>query len=500
MREHFRFLSAHRKLLRVKVNAAEDLLLNGAREPEHRGVCLHLLGKVDRACVNAAVARTNDPATRTLLLEGVVRLSGDVAIIVLYLESLKESGSRDEAAGALGDALRRLDFNRVSAAQMSRVLDLAATLLGKADLPQVVLGLLQNRGFRQTFDQSIDRLPTQLAELYVPVRAAHAALFENNKRSSDRDTLTRGITLLLGAADKTLRAHPAGIRQRLIELGMELPVDSSTARRALATLVNSFPKDSRQFSLLAMQRARTLLAEHCDDDARELLIQMRDHQKNFKLPGRLLAALDAERVDRVALLSDEANRGRGKPKQTAPLRPGLWLDRQRPVWICVGEPNDAARFEDAAALHRKTVLPGVAQLLLAGTGAAKEPYRAFPRTGVPAVQAWHRQRLDPADARDLAIAGIEILSALALASIALPDVDVQRFLAQGTERLWLWDLAGAHAATVEQATHAHVALARQFWTGLLGRVQGLQLPPHLARRIDDAADLPALTRALAEID
>ena len=45
LREHFRFLREHRKELRLKVNAAEDLLLNGVREPTHRGVCQHLLGK-----------------------------------------------------------------------------------------------------------------------------------------------------------------------------------------------------------------------------------------------------------------------------------------------------------------------------------------------------------------------------------------------------------------------------------------------------------------------
>ena len=48
LREHFRFLRENRKELRLKVNAAEDLLLNGVREPTHRGVCQHLLGKVER--------------------------------------------------------------------------------------------------------------------------------------------------------------------------------------------------------------------------------------------------------------------------------------------------------------------------------------------------------------------------------------------------------------------------------------------------------------------
>ena len=36
-REHFKFLAKYRKVLRLKVNNKEDLLLTGAREPEHRG-------------------------------------------------------------------------------------------------------------------------------------------------------------------------------------------------------------------------------------------------------------------------------------------------------------------------------------------------------------------------------------------------------------------------------------------------------------------------------
>src|SRR5688500_15822595 len=51
MKEHFRFLREHRHTLKLRVNATEDLLLNGSREPTHRGVCQHLLDKVERARV-----------------------------------------------------------------------------------------------------------------------------------------------------------------------------------------------------------------------------------------------------------------------------------------------------------------------------------------------------------------------------------------------------------------------------------------------------------------
>jgi hypothetical protein len=57
MRQHLAFLREHKEALRLRLNAAEDLLVNGRRDPSDRGVCHHLLGKVDRALIEAAVGR-----------------------------------------------------------------------------------------------------------------------------------------------------------------------------------------------------------------------------------------------------------------------------------------------------------------------------------------------------------------------------------------------------------------------------------------------------------
>ena len=110
MKQHFAFLLKYRKVLRLKLNAAEDLLVNGAKDPAHRGVCLHLLGKVDRAMVNGALTRLDTPEARTRFTEGVVRFSSDVALTLSYLESLSESSSRDEASAALSMGFERIDF------------------------------------------------------------------------------------------------------------------------------------------------------------------------------------------------------------------------------------------------------------------------------------------------------------------------------------------------------------------------------------------------------
>ena len=57
MKQHLAFLRAYKDILRLKLNAAEDLLVNGQREPTDRGVCRHLLAKVDRGAIEGALTR-----------------------------------------------------------------------------------------------------------------------------------------------------------------------------------------------------------------------------------------------------------------------------------------------------------------------------------------------------------------------------------------------------------------------------------------------------------
>src|SRR5262249_9756738 len=91
MKQHLAFLRRYKELLRLKLNATEDLLVNGQREPSERGVCRHLLGKVDRAVLDAAIAREplhSDPVARARMLAGAVRLTADIGVLLAYLESL----------------------------------------------------------------------------------------------------------------------------------------------------------------------------------------------------------------------------------------------------------------------------------------------------------------------------------------------------------------------------------------------------------------------------
>ena len=173
LRDHFRFLREHRKDLRLKVNANEDLLLNGAREPVHRGVCHHLLAKVQRRNVLAAVERL-DPARAARLLAGVIRFSSELEYVLLFLEKIKQSSSPAEATAALSQGLQRIEFDQVSSAQMRRVLQLMTELFEEKERPALLLGMLESPSFRDAFDKSTEDLPEALAHLVLPLRAAQA--------------------------------------------------------------------------------------------------------------------------------------------------------------------------------------------------------------------------------------------------------------------------------------------------------------------------------------
>ena len=375
MRGHFRFLKDHRKVLNLKVNATEDLLLNGAREPTHRGVCQHLLDKVERSRVEAVVQRLEPPA-RVRLLEGIIGFSPDVAYLLLYLESLRDA-ARDEATPALSAALKRLDFAAVSPAQMRRVLDLIVELHDARDRPQLMFSLLQSATFRSAFDSSAESLPEGLADVVVPLRAVHAVVLRDKKNPFDAAALGRGVEMLLSGREKVLRAQPLAIRQRLFDAGIELSEDRACAP-GLRALADSFPADERAASESKLRLAGWLLARGLEQDARAVLTALRREHPGFKRPARWLAALEGPRVGGIGLTeAAEGRRSRGRDWWQS----GVLLSRQLPVWVCVAKPEDGARVAQAVQLSRSVAVPGVAAVLESGTTREGAPYFATRRLG-----------------------------------------------------------------------------------------------------------------------
>ncbi len=489
LKQHFAFLARSRKVLRLSFNAAEDLLINGAREPEDRGVCQHLLNKIDRASVNAALARIPEPEQRTRFLGGVVRFSRDAAMVILYLESLSATAPKAEAAATLVAALKQLNFAEVSAAQLRRLLELMVALLAATDRPHLVISLLRSPSFRAAFDQAADVLPAELASLFVPMRAVVGALFAPEPEAPDPELLHQGLQHVLAAPTHHLTGFPERARARLLEAALSLPHASESHDGALNALLNTFPKESRLYSQMATKRAMQLLQQGREALAQPLLLTLREHHPDYRLPGRWLDALAAPRLGEVTLPEAKA--------VAVGLNRGFWVPHQRPVWTFVGPTTEVGAFAAAAARHMELALPGLVPLFSHGVGAQATPYLVFPQLGQPVRRALKELRREPQSATECARSGVEVLIALALAGVALPDAGSERFLLDAAGHLVLFNLVGSRTEAPEQAMAVHLELGRSLVAGVLAAILGPKASAELCGRLPQVESLPAMARLLA---
>lgn len=503
MRRHLRFIRDHRRILKLKLNATEDLLVNGVRPPSHRGICLHLLSKVDRGLVLKALDRLDDPASRTRLLGGVVRFSEDPGVLILYLESFTESSSRAEAAGAFSLAVRRLDWRTLSTARMRRILELVAVVFDDPhQRASVVFGLLHSDSFRETFTEAAQELPTELGGVFRPLLAVYEGIIEGEPEGHDPRDLERGSTILLDAPEPVLRSYPSEIRLRLLDLALRRADDDDVADRAAGTLLSALPPDSELYLRHAVQRCADLLRRHADDRAKWQLRQLRGARADCVQAEQWLQAMSAPRLGRMALLwpgerRSDRNEKPGKGGQRG-LQEAFWLDEQCRVWLRTGAPKSADRFVDEAKIHQRLGVAGVAPFLVWGKGEGGRPWLAVPAVGRPADQVLSKRRLSTPVAIHLADQGVRILGTLAAAGYRLPDAWAWRFLMTEGKRpqLLLADLSGIAPGDGKVGIEAHRGPAFGWCRDLLRDRD--DLPLGLARALQRRrGKVSELLRALA---
>ena len=441
LKEHFQFLAKHRKILKLKTNSQEDLLLSGAREPERRGVCLHLLKKVDRQSVNSALTRLQDPKLKTNFLGGLVRFYPDIQTVLAYLESLKDSVSKDEAAAALSVGLGRLDFTQVSPAQMRRVLDLCVSVFNRSVLPQVMLGLLGSDSFRKALDGSLDQLPSELKSIFEPLRVVYPVVWKGHRRGINIELLEQGLTLILEMPDANVRKYPERIRERLVEACLLLPKTEGRIERGVNILLETFAKSSRVYSGLAMKRAAALLRNEQEAKAKKVLSQLTTNQVDFQMPRRWLEAMEKPRVGRTALVELEPDKLEG-------LSAGVWLrgfsfEYQESVWVEVADEASAGAFDAATELHQKLMMPQLLPLVDAGVSAQKRGYRVLPALGKPAAKNLKRGKLRGVEMLRLVREGIALIAGVLGQGVTLQRLMLQDCHVDAQGRLWLARLSQA---------------------------------------------------------
>jgi hypothetical protein len=486
MKDHLAFLREYKDALRLRLNAAEDLLVNGRREPTDRGVCRHLLTKVDRSVIEAAAGREplkSNVLARSRMLAGAIRLTADVSVLLAYLETLASQQSHAEAAQAFAEVVRRIDFESLSATRLARLLQVLTETFQGQERVQVLFSLLDGDAFRRAFDAAESVLPADVAAVFAPLRAVHRRLRgeadggARDEGASDR--LAVGLEQVMAAPDPVLRGYAEPLRVRMLELALDPGMPPALADRAAGMLLASLAKTGRTFTRLATRRASQLLARHVDDRARAALEEVRRAAPDFHVAIRWLAALDARRMGRVALTGPTAERGR--------LAAGFWLDGQRSVWLRTAPLGDAARVAMEAALQADLALPNVAPVVEHGV-ASGIPYVAVLAAGQPwLLNDAHRR--DDAVALTLATHVARVLHALALAGVALADAAPERFCMTNDRAptLVLADLDGARTATRDEATVVNAISAAAL---------ACRLVPSVALPANAASDIVALVRAL----
>lgn len=491
LRQHFRFLREHRRELRLKVNAAEDLLLNGDREPTHRGVCQHLLGKVERGSVLSASERLA-PAQAAALLAGIIRFSADIEYVLLFLEKIKLSSPPSEATAALSQGLQRIDFDKASAGQMRRVLDLLTELFDESERPALLLGMLESRSFRDAFDRSISGLPESLSHLVLPLRAAQAVVLHGRQNPFDSATLRQGVQLLLDARDRILLRHAPEVRQRLFRFGLQACcAPDHRLHRSLRVLLTSFPASDRGKAKRALSLARHLMGADEEAGARKVLEELTREAPDHPVSATWLRLLDGERLDRVALLDEPT--GLKDALEQHPRRAGICLETMRPVWIQPADPEHLETHEAAARLLRELCITGVAPLLASGTAPNGGPYFVVPRSGAALASAL-TERTTLGRALRLCLDGIQILAALATAGVQLPEAGLRRFACQAKGALLLTDVAGARRVGADAAGAAHLELAREFSRSVLDEARDYIAPMDVVDAIQSARSCAELAR------
>ncbi len=465
MKQQLRFLRDHRRALQLRVNAQEDLLLNGAREPERRGVCQHLLSKVDRARVLSASERL-EPAAATRLAEGVLRIAPSLDYLLLYLECVRRSASTTHAVSALVHALSSIDFAAVSAGQMRRVLDLVVELYDARQLPQILFGLFEGKAFREAFDASAAELPEALASIVVPLRAVQLVVLRDKPNRFGAEMLARGVRLLLEGDAAALLRYPPPVRRRLLELGLAAGAAREPGSSASLLALHAGVKGDEREEL-GLELAREWIASDREKDARKLLREL-----DTKRARRWLETLDLPRRGRFALIGAEGARAST-----------VFLDSMGPATVLSG----------AAPLDLP--VPGVAPLLAVGTTDDGTPWFAVARPGQRLSFLIDRRR---GVARSTLLAACSeasrLLATLAGLGVRLPDAAPGRFELDRADRLWLGDPTGATRGDPREIDAAHAALVAAFCRDVLAAAIA---PPGLIEQLEQAPTASAAAGLLA---
>lgn len=496
LKVQFRFLRDNRHLLKLRVNAAEDLLLNGVKEPTHRGVCQHLLAKVERSRV-LTVSQNMPPDQAVRLLSGVIRFAPDIAYILRYLECVKQTASQQQAGAALTEALKQIEFTELSAAQMRQLVALIVDVFAERDLPVFLFTLLYDKSFKEALDRSLDGFPEVLGRMVLPLRVLHGLIAhatpKNADASADMQALKAGVALLCDVNPASLVQLPEGARHRLLQIGCEfLRANAGLRGDTLVQLQASltFAQDSER-AASALTLAEALVAAGEEPVARKWL----DRELSGSAAGtgnaltRFRESLDRPRVGVVAI---DAPRTNGKPLPAGRWYRGWHLLLRETVLVRVGRKEEQSMLAEQIALWRSLLIPGVSRVVGAATE-GQAGYIAVELPGQPLFREGKRtNRIEETTRLRWAVQICALLEGLSNAGVVIADASSNRFNVDPQGHLWLVDLWPLQGADVERAHAANLEHARVTCRELLNQAPCYSLPDGALQQVEAATSIKQL--------
>ena len=502
MLQHLKFIRRFKGALRLSLNANEDLLVNQVKAPTDRGVCKHLLAKVDGPAIDRALARdslkTNHPE-RARFLAGVVRLRPSLSILLSYLETLSTIDERRDAAQGFALTVNTIDFSQVTESQVTRILTDLKTLFEPHDLIQSFFGLMDSPDFREALASVRGNIPGELYTTYQSLEAAYRFVIEGQvpTENEDWEVLQQGIGDLLKVPKNILRTFPLPARRKIVELASsgslnnffeKQPEQKKAALSTTRFLFESLPKDDSAVAALRRQQFEQLLRSKHFAEGEKLLAQMARQGDNGGWVKKRREALSWHHLDDYFING-------GIPEHSIELREALWTEHNAFVWMLTGPVDHAGELSARANLQSKLTVAGLSTVLDHKLSSKGPYYMSFPKVG----QVLDSKR-PPKSKRDqlrYAWTGIQLLQTLGLLSVEIPDILPNRWLMTrgASPGLQFYKLEGIKKSDPASASIAHTQAAHEWIKWVFQYTDELSL--RFQEQIFSKAPLPVLAQTIA---
>ncbi len=481
-----------RSLEFCKQHSAE-LQLEASALPEHTPTSFEQLASVDQLMtasrLETAAASLEPARRRQFLLEALVAAPTLDRFNLCLKHDTSDAGLCD--APKLLELLRRLDVD--DTAHVLAWAQLVEHLVPKREHIEWLLVASENKSLRRVLDAE----RRQLAETWRPLldhaRTLHAVIVRGQTNQWGARALHQAVRSLLRSKADTLHQRAPVLRQRFLDLALDLDLDkleTATVERHLDAL-----EPGEDTSRLALRQVSSWLARGRFSEARTRLEKLANKLPDRPEPGKWLKALAAPHFGDIALI-----KSRIKPplaiKQA--LRPGFALREQADVWLRVGSSSDALAFQEHAEVHRRAEIPSVTPLRYFGITRERRPYAAFARQGDNAKFALTPARgLSYPNALQHAEQLLRLAYGLARAGVVLPDADLGRLELSDSGQLWLVETWGIKSAAADVAQERGLGVAREWMLTLLDGSPHFELTEEQKDNLRHAADF-ATMRAVVD--